>query len=68
MRISYNIRADSRFAPSEWETSLQSNAVSHWLSAKLESDLYNPQSYPDVVVEDRIQDANMINTDALATQ
>ena len=29
----YNIkyRADSRFAPSHWETSLQSNAVSHWL-------------------------------------
>ena len=32
-------RADSRFAPSQWETSLQSNAVSHWLDAKLESAL-----------------------------
>ena len=32
-------RADSRFAPSQWETSLQSNAVSHWLSANLESAL-----------------------------
>ena len=30
-------RADSRFAPSQWETSLQSNAVSHWLGANLES-------------------------------
>ena len=30
-------RADSRFAPSQWETSLQSNAVSHWLSANLET-------------------------------
>ena len=33
------IRADSRFAPSQWETPLQSNAVSHWLSASLESAL-----------------------------
>ena len=24
-------RADSRFAPNQWETSLQSNAISHWL-------------------------------------
>ena len=33
-------RADSRFAPGQWETSLQSNAVSHWLGANLESALY----------------------------
>ena len=26
-------KADSRFATSQWETSLQSNAVSHWLGA-----------------------------------
>ena len=32
-------RADSWLAPSQWETSLQSNAVSHWLGANLESDL-----------------------------
>ena len=32
-------RADSRSAPSQWETSLQSNAVSHWLGANLESAL-----------------------------
>ena len=32
-------RADSRFAPSQWDTSLQSNAVSHWLGANLESAL-----------------------------
>ena len=30
-------RTDSRFAPSQWETSLQSNAVSHWMGANLES-------------------------------
>ena len=32
-------RADSRFAPSQWETALQSNAVSHWLGTNLESAL-----------------------------
>ena len=32
-------RADARFAPSQWETTLQSNAVSHWLGANLESAL-----------------------------
>ena len=33
------IRADSRLASSQWETTLQSNAVSHWLGASLESAL-----------------------------
>ena len=32
-------RADSRFAPSQWETALQSNVVSHWLGTNLESAL-----------------------------
>ena len=32
-------RADSRLAPSQWETSLQINVVSHWLGANLESAL-----------------------------
>ena len=46
-------RADSRFAPSQWETSLQSNAVSHWLGANLESALYCPHwwlSFPYICV------------------
>ena len=30
-------RADSRFTPSQWDTSLQSNVVSQWLDANLES-------------------------------
>ena len=30
-------RADSRFAPSQWETALLCNGVSHWLGASLES-------------------------------
>ena len=33
-------RADSRFAPSQWETALLCNAVSHWLVASLESALH----------------------------
>ena len=33
------IRADSRFAPSQWEKALLSNSVSHWLGASLESAL-----------------------------
>ena len=32
-------RADSRLAPSQWDTPLQSNAVSNWLDANLESAL-----------------------------
>ena len=33
------LRADSRLAPEQWGTSLQSNAVSHWLGANPESAL-----------------------------
>ena len=33
-------RADSRLALSQWETSLQSNVVSHWLDTNLESALH----------------------------
>ena len=32
-------RADSMLAPGQWETALQSNAVSHWLGANVESNL-----------------------------
>ena len=35
--MAYECRADSRFVPSQWETSLQSNTISHWLGANLES-------------------------------
>ena len=34
-------RADSTSVPSLWETSLQSNAVSHWLVANVESALWS---------------------------
>ena len=32
-------RADSRFAPSQWETALHCNDISNWLGANLESTL-----------------------------
>ena len=32
-------RADSRFAPSQWETALLCNDISHWLGTNLESAL-----------------------------
>ena len=34
------LRADFGLVPSQWETPLQSNAVSHWLGANLELALY----------------------------
>ena len=40
--FSHNIpvyRVDSRLVPSQWETPLQSNTVSHWLGTNLESAL-----------------------------
>ena len=36
----YIYRADSGFVPSQWETLLLCNDVSHWLGASLESALY----------------------------
>ena len=39
-------RADSRFAPCQWETSLHCNDVSHWLGANLESALWLLQCQP----------------------
>ena len=32
-------KADSRLVPRQWETSLQSNAVSHWIGSNLQSTL-----------------------------
>ena len=36
----YMYRADSRFAPRQWETALLCNDVSYWLGTSLESALY----------------------------
>ena len=38
-----SIRADSRLVPSQWETLLQCNALTHWLGANLQSALYIPK-------------------------
>ena len=43
-------RADSRFAASQWEISLQSNTISHWLGANLQSALCNGCSHSVVYV------------------
>ena len=43
-------RADSRLMPGQWETALQSNAVSHWLGTNLESSslqISEPFGLPD---------------------
>ena len=36
-QMQFNRRVDSRFASSQWETTLLCNDVSHWLGASLES-------------------------------
>ena len=38
--VVHQYRADLRLAPSQWETPLQSNAISHWLGANLKSALW----------------------------
>ena len=38
--IIYYFRTDFRSASSQWETSIQSNAISHWQGTSLESALY----------------------------
>ena len=43
-------RADCRLAPSRWETSLQSNTVSHWLGVNLESTLHAKDKYLEHVL------------------
>ena len=52
-----SIRADSRLAPSQWETSLQSNDVSHWLGANLESDLDMIMAVNRQISSDRLSSA-----------
>ena len=53
-------RADFRLAPSQWETSLQSNAVSNWLVANLESVLHYQFLASHVIHPDsKVREANM---------
>ena len=46
-------RADSRFAPDQWETALLCNDVSHWLGARLESALCDIPVY--TIIDDNIR-------------
>ena len=50
------IRPDSRFAPSQWETALLCNDVSHWLGASLESALMIDGA---LLVSREVRDTNM---------
>ena len=43
------LRADFRFVPSQWETSLQNNTISHWLGTNLESALIHPSRDPCIL-------------------
>ena len=51
-------RADSRFAPNQWETALLCNDVSHWLGASLESalPLYLKMSYHLILAGHQFQE------------
>ena len=48
-------RADSRLVPSQWETSLQSKAVSHWLGTNLESALYCQWNLKECNIHDNLR-------------
>ena len=47
----HRYRADSRFAPGQWETALLFNDVSHWLGASLKSACKWRQSSPNYHVQ-----------------
>ena len=47
-------RADSRYAPSQWETALLCNDVSRWLGASLESALQCIMSLPLINFQNKV--------------
>ena len=49
--VLYLHRADSRFVPSQWETALLCNDVSHWLGTNLESALPKDETYQCTIFE-----------------
>ena len=49
----YIHRADSRFAPSQWEMALLCNDVSHWLGADLESAMYTELNFSLHLIPER---------------
>ena len=44
----YDTRADSSFTPSQWETALLCNNVSHWLGTNLESAMWHKHAESDI--------------------
>ena len=55
-------RADSRLAPSQWQTWLQSNAVSHWLGTNLESALCMQSSGNIGILGSELHDEHQAST------
>ena len=47
-------RADSRCAPSQWETALLCDGVSHWLGASIESTLICNRSFSITIISKRL--------------
>ena len=62
---SCDTRADSRLAPSQWETSLQSSNVSHWLGASLDSALWYSRNACLPGSEYIIMSSNVLQPDLL---
>ena len=65
IRILIKYKADSRLAPSQWETLLWSNTVSHWLGANLESSLKKLTVYMFLVETNEEPIGNFIELDDL---
>ena len=45
----YTIRDQPRYAPSQWETALHCNDISHWLGAYLDWSLYHVNIWLDIL-------------------
>ena len=56
-KLNIKCRADSRFAPSRWETALLCNDVSHWLGANRESTLEYafPICHKNIIQNNRVE-------------
>ena len=59
-------RADSRIAPTQWETALLCNDVSHWLGASLESALVSVVQYMNELIKYTHLDKMSILNDLLS--
>ena len=53
-------RVDFRFAPSQWETALLCNDVSHWLGTKLELALLNRYTSRGIIINSQVSRSQII--------